>query len=188
MEHDRLRAAFQAIDRADFLPEGLRRAARADQALQIGYGQTNSQPTTVRDMLRLLDPQPGDRVLDVGCGSGWTTALLGHLVGERGRVIGVEIVPELAAWGRQNLAGYSMPWTRIERAVEGVLGLPGEGPYDRVLVSAASQSLPNALVDQLAAGGTMVVPVGGRMLRVRRTASGTEVERHGHYAFVPLVT
>ena len=188
MEQDRLRAAFQAIDRVDFLPAGLRHAAHADQALQIGYGQTNSQPTTVRDMLQLLAPQPGDRVLDVGCGSGWTTALLGHLVGEHGQVIGVELVPELAAWGRENLAGYAMPWTRIERATEGVLGLPDRGPYDRILVSAASRSLPGRLVDQLAAGGTMVAPVGGRMLRVRRTASGTEVERHGHYAFVPLVT
>ena len=188
MEQDRLRTACQAIDRADFLPAGLRRAARADQALQIGHGQTNSQPTTVRDMLRLLDPQPADRVLDVGCGSGWTTALLGHLVGEQGRVIGVEIVPELAAWGRQNLAGYAMPWTRIEQATEGMLGRPDDGPYDRILVSAASSSLPDSLIDQLAPTGTMVVPVGGRMLRVRRTASGTEVERHGHYAFVPLVT
>jgi protein-L-isoaspartate(D-aspartate) O-methyltransferase len=188
MDQDRLRAAFGAIDRADFLPEGMRRAARADQALQIGHGQTNRQPTKLRDILRLIDPQPWDRHVPVGCGSGWTTALLGHLVGAQGRVVGVELVPELAAWGRENLAGYAMPWTRIEQAEEGVLGLPEQGPYDRILVSAESRSLPGALVDQLAEGATMVVPVGGRMLRVRRTASGTEVERHGHYAFVPLVT
>lgn len=188
MDEDRLRAAFKAIDRADFLPEGLRQAAAVDQALQIGYGQTNSQPTTVRDMLRLLDPQPGQRVLDVGCGSGWTTALLGHLVGEHGRVEGVEIVPELVAWGRENLGRYHLPWTAINQAAPGVLGLPEHAPFDRILVSAASDSLPTALVDQLGPDATMVVPVGGRMLLVRRTASGTDVEKHGHYAFVPLVT
>ena len=192
---DRLRAEFQAVDRAfeavaraDFLPEGLRIAAGADQALQIGYGQTNSQPTTVRDMLRLLEVEPGQRVLDVGCGSGWTTALLGFLVGEDGRVDGVEIIPELVSWGRENLAGYAMPWAHIHQAAEGVLGLPELAPYDRILVSAESGELPTALVEQLAPSGRMVVPVAGRMLVVRRTDSTTEVERHGYYSFVPLVT
>lgn len=192
---DRRAAVFQAVDRAlaavdraDFLPPGLRVAAGADQALQIGHGQTNSQPRTVRDMLHLLQVRPGDRVLDVGCGSGWTTALLGVLAGEAGRVDGVEIIPELVTWGRQNLAGYPMPWTHIHQAAEGVLGLPERAPYDRILVSAESPELPSALVEQLAQDGRMVVPVAGRMLVVRRTDSRTDVERHGYYSFVPLVT
>jgi protein-L-isoaspartate(D-aspartate) O-methyltransferase len=188
MEQDRLRAAFEAIDRADFLPPALRRAARADQALAIGYGQTNSQPTTVRDMLRLLDVQPGDHVLDVGSGSGWTTALLGHLVGETGRVDGVEVVPDLVEWGRDNLSRYALPWASIRQAAPGVLGLPERAPYDKILVSAESPSVPTALVEQLATDGRLVAPVSGRMLVVRRTASGTVVERHGHYSFVPLVS
>jgi protein-L-isoaspartate(D-aspartate) O-methyltransferase len=180
--------AFEAVGRADFLPADLRTAAGADQALQIGYGQTNSQPTTVRDMLHLLEVRPGDRVLDVGCGSGWTTALLGVLVGEAGRVDGVEIIPELVAWGRENLAGYPLPWVHIHQAAEGVLGLPQRAPYDRILVSAQSRDLPTALVEQLAHSGRMVLPVAGRMLVVRRTDSRTEVERHGYYSFVPLIT
>jgi len=180
--------AFRTVHRADFLPAGLRVAAGADQALEIGYGQTNSQPSTVRAMLRLLEVQPGHRVLDVGCGSGWTTALLGALVGEHGRVDGVEIIPELVAWGRENLAGYPLPWTHIHQAVEGVLGLPEDGPFDRILVSAESSELPTPLVAQLSATGRMVVPVAGRMLVVRRTGSTAEVERHGYYSFVPLVT
>ena len=96
----RLRAAFDHVDRADFLPWGQRRFAATDAAIRIGHGQTNSQPSTVRDMLRLLDVGPGMRVLDVGCGSGWTTALLGDLVGPAGSVVGVEIVPALVSWGR----------------------------------------------------------------------------------------
>ena len=180
--------AFAAVDRADFLPPGLRGAAGADQALLIGHGQTNSQPTTVRDMLHLLEVRPGDRVLDVGCGSGWTTALLGVLAGQAGRVDGVELIPELVAWGRENLAGYRMPCTHIHQAAGGVLGLPERAPYDRILVSAESPELPAALVEQLAQNGRMVVPVAGRMLVVRRTDSRTEVERHGYYSFVPLVT
>ena len=109
------------MDRADFLPPGQVRHAKLDQPLPIGHGQTNSQPTTVRHLLQWLDPCPDQRVLDVGAGSGWTTALLGHLVGPGGSVAGVEAVPELVEFGRANVAAYGMSWVRIEPAVPGVL-------------------------------------------------------------------
>lgn len=184
---ERLHAAFDRIRRADFLPARQVGFAREDAALPIGYGQTNSQPSTVRAMLDLLAVEPGQRVLDVGCGSGWTTALLGDLVGPEGEVVGVEIVPELVTWGRENLAAYDLPWTRIEQARDGVLGVPEDGPYDRVLVSAEATRLPLALVDQLVVGGLLVVPVKGRMTVVRRTAGEPEVTHAGWYSFVPLV-
>src|SRR5215211_7614975 len=92
---DPISAAFEAAPRAEFLPAGARSHAAYDGPIPIGYGQTNSQPSSVAAMLRLLDVRPGHRVLDVGAGSGWTTALLGHLVGPTGQVIGVELVPEL---------------------------------------------------------------------------------------------
>ena len=183
----RLRAAFDHVDRADFLPWGQRRFAATDAAIRIGHGQTNSQPSTVRDMLRLLDVGPGMRVLDVGCGSGWTTALLGDLVGPAGSVVGVEIVPALVTWGRQNLAGYAMTWARIEAALPDTLGLPAEAPFDRVLVSAEASVQPDQLVEQLRVGGVMVVPVAGRMTVVRRTAERPSVRREGYYSFVPLI-
>lgn len=183
----RLDSAFERVRRRDFLPRRMRGFARENAAVPIGHGQTNSQPSTVRDMLELLDVEPGQSVLDVGCGSGWTTALLGHLVGPEGHVVGVEIVPELVAWGRQNLASYAMPWTRIEQAAEGVLGAPDLGPYDRVLVSAEASDLPVTLVGQLVVGGLMVVPVRGRMTVVRRTPGEPEVEHAGWYSFVPLI-
>ena len=88
---DQVTAAFDATPRRDFLPRGERRRAGHDGPVPIGYGQTNSQPRTVADMLRLLDVHPGERVLHVGTGSGWTTALLAHLVGPTGEVIGVSL-------------------------------------------------------------------------------------------------
>lgn len=182
-----VREAFAHVRREDFLPPDQRGFAGEDRAVPIGHRQTNSQPTTVRNMLELLDAAPGHRVLDVGCGSGWTTALLGHIVGPGGSVCGVEIVPELVTWGRQNLAAYDMAWAQITQAVPGRLGLPDQAPYDRILVSAEADSLPAALVDQLAADGHMVIPVAGQMSLVRRTDAGPSVEHHGFYAFVPLV-
>lgn len=179
--------AFAATPREDFLPEHQRRFALVDRALPIGWGQTNSQPSTVRWMLRLLDVQPGQRVLDVGCGSAWTTALLARLVGPSGRVVGVEIVPELVAFGRTNLAAQQVPQARIEPAVPGVLGLPEGAPYDRILVSAEASTLPLPLVEQLRVGGVLVVPVDGWMQEVHRTEAEPRVVRRGGYSFVPLV-
>jgi protein-L-isoaspartate(D-aspartate) O-methyltransferase len=187
----RLRDAFQVVHREGFLPVKQRRYAHDDRALPIGHGQTNSQPSTVFAMLELLDVQPGDRVLDVGCGSGWTTALLGHLVGDEGLVHGVEVVPELVEFGQANLTGCQLPWTSIAPAEPGVLGLPDAGPFDRILVSAEAGSVPRMLVDQLAVGGTMVVPVAGRMALVRRTdpdlSVPPDIRYEGHFMFVPLV-
>jgi protein-L-isoaspartate(D-aspartate) O-methyltransferase len=182
--------AMEAVPRRGFLPRAQRRHDARDHPLPIGHGQTNSQPTTVRQMLELLDVQEGQRVLDVGAGSGWTTALLGWLTGPQGSVTGVERVPDLVAFGAGNLAGAGMPWTSIRAAEAGVLGLPADGPYDRILVSAQASALPDELVTQLAPGGVMVVPVAGRMLRVREGAAaggGPAIEEHGWYRFVPLV-
>ena len=110
-------------------------------------------------MLRLLDVRPGHRVLDVGSGSGWSTALLAHLTGPTGEVAGVELEPALVAFGSANLAATGQPWASIRVAVPGVLGLPDDAPWDRILVSAEPRALPEALVDQLADDGVMVIPV-----------------------------
>lgn len=181
---DRVAAAFDATPRRDFLPRGVRRRASYDGPLGIAAGQTNSQPRTVDDMLRLLDVHPGHRVLDVGSGSGWTTALLAHLVGPTGSVLGVELEPELVSFGSANLARTDRPWATIREAAPGVLGDPEGAPYDRILVSAMADSLPQALVDQVADDGVLVVPVDGTMLRV--TNPGAVVTGHGRYRFVPL--
>lgn len=183
---DPLREAFDLVPRVGFLPPDQHRFAGDDRALPIGYGQTNSQPSTVLAMLRLLDVRPGQRILDVGCGSGWTTALLGHLVGPAGEVHGVEVVPELVEWGAGNVAARTMPWASVHAAQDGELGLPELAPFDRVLVSAEATRIPRSLVEQLVEGGVMVVPVSGRMTVVRRTAGAPQVSHEGWYSFVPL--
>lgn len=186
-ETDAVRAAFEATPRTQFLPRRERRRAAYDGPLSIGYGQTNSQPRTVEQMLRLLDVRPGQRVLDVGAGSGWTTALLAHLVGPTGEVLGVELVEELAAFGADNVRRANVPWASVRGAEPGVLGLPDLAPYGRILVSAEPLTLPSALVEQLDERGRMVIPVAGTMLRVQRDPDGITVTQHGAYRFVPLL-
>ena len=184
VEADRVARAFAETPREEFLPVSERRSSAYDGPLPIGLGQTNSQPRTVEAMLRLLDVRPGQRILDVGAGSGWTTALLAHLVGPAGEVLGLELEPELVEFGGRNLAGVDRPWASIRLAAPGVLGDPGGAPYDRVLVSAEPDELPQDLVDQLADDGVLVIPVAGTMLRVRNP--GGVVTSHGRYRFVPL--
>lgn len=186
MDADRVADAFAAAPREWFLPERARRRAGYDGPIGIGRGQTNSQPRTVADMLRLLAVEPGQRVLDVGSGSGWTTALLAELVGPTGSVLGLELEPELVGFGRANLTRGDWPQARIEPATPGTYGAPADAPYDRILVSAGATELPATLVAQLAEDGRMVIPVGGEMLLVERTAGADRVTRHGHYRFVPL--
>ncbi len=193
MVHDRATSpeavdrAFAAAPRTGFLPRAQLSRAHYDGPLEIGYGQTSSQPSTVRQMLRLLDVHPGQRVLDVGAGSGWTTALLAHLVGPEGEVVGVELEPDLALWGGANVAACHLPWARVERADPVVLGAPDLAPFDRVLVSAQAHAIPNELVAQLTPDGVMVCPAAGRMARVvRRPDQAPEVSWFGHYRFVPL--
>lgn len=187
MTRDRVAEAFAAVPRADYLPPHLRHHAEHDGPLQIGHGQTSSQPRTVAAMLRLLEVPRGARVLDVGSGSGWTTALLAHLAAPDGEVHGVEIVPELTRWGGDNLAAARVRGVHNHQARPGELGWPDEAPYDRILVSADGGDLPQQLVDQLAVPGRMVIPVAGRMVVLDRDEQGVRRTSHGHYRFVPLV-
>lgn len=184
---DDVDAAMRAIDRRGFLPPDSVPWAADDRPLPIGHGQTNSQPRTVAAMLRLLDAREGQHVLDVGSGSGWTTALLARLVGPSGTVVGVELEPDLAAWGAANAWESGARNATIHEAAPGVLGWPADAPYDRILVSAAARELPEPLVAQLRAPGVMVCVVGSSLVRVALDDEGARgITRHGTYAFVPL--
>ncbi|MGP9539741.1 protein-L-isoaspartate O-methyltransferase family protein [Brachybacterium sp. AOP43-C2-M15] len=187
-DDDPVARALRAVPREQFLPAEVRDRARLDAPLPIGDGQTNSQPSTVVDMLRLLAVHPGQRVLDLGSGSGWTTALLAHLVGPTGRVLGVERQQSLLDPAREAIAR-TVPDDRAEirAALPGVLGLPEDGPFDRILVSAGARRHPPGLVEQLADGGVMVLPVAEQMRRIVRDGEELHESIHGAYRFVPLI-
>jgi len=178
--------AFTAIDRKDFV--GLENLDNAyeDCALSIGYGATISQPTTVAFMLEQLSAMPGNMVLDVGTGSGWTTALLAEIIGERGKVYGVEIVPELVAFGQHNLNKYKFSNVSLEQAGD-TLGLPANAPFDRILVSAGTNDVPNDLLMQLKEGGTLVIPIDAAVWEVSKISdSATTICKYPGFMFVPL--
>ncbi|MCP2264312.1 protein-L-isoaspartate O-methyltransferase [Promicromonospora thailandica] len=188
VEHDDIDRAMRAVPRREFLPRSQRPFAGQDRPLPIGRGQTSSQPSTVAAMLRLLRVPLGARVLDVGSGSGWSTALLAFLTGPHGHVLGVERDERLAAWGAANVERTSMTWARVVQAEPGVLGMPRENGWDRILVSASAPALPRALVAQIGYGGRMVIPVRTSLLLIERLPDGrTRATDHGGYRFVPLI-
>ncbi len=179
--------AFQDVKRLYFVPKQVRGLVNLDMPLSIGFGQTNSQPTTVRLMLEWLDAKHGNKVLDLGSGSGWTTALIGHIVGKLGTVYGVERIPELLEFGRRNCQEANVFNTEFFLA-EDVVGLPKHAPFDRILVNANANVFPEELLDQLKVGGKIVAPVRGIVYEVTKLARGkTKVKEHPGFVFVPLV-
>jgi protein-L-isoaspartate(D-aspartate) O-methyltransferase len=179
--------AFAETPRRNFLPEDYLEYADVDNALPIGFGQTISQPYTVGLMLEWLEVAPGDKVLDVGSGSGWTTALLSHLTGSEGKVYAVEIIPELVEFGRSNNRRLGIKNASFYQAGRHY-GLPKYAPYDRILVSAEAQSVPKELLDQLKPGGKMVIPVDYDILEIEKPLAGEpETTAHNGFVFVPLV-
>jgi len=187
----RIIEAFRKVPRHEFIPEPLRQHAYSDQPLPIGHGQTISAPSMIAIMMETLDLRPGQKVLEIGTGSGYNAALLAEVVGERGSVVSIERIPELAEFARSNLkrTGYQ----RVKVAVgDGTLGYPAGAPWDRILVTACAPEIPPPLVEQLAEGGKMGLPLGrNEMMQVwtvvEKTPAGLRREKHGGCAFVPLI-
>ena len=179
--------AMRRVPRHLFVEEALRDQAYGDSALPIGEGQTISQPYTVARMTELLRLTGRERVLEVGTGSGYQAALLGHLAG---RVCTIERVARLAERARQTLEslGYTNVWVRTSN---GTLGWPDQSPFDRIIVTAGGPEVPPPLVEQLADGGRLIMPVGdaaGQKLRVMDKQQGRmRVTEHSGYVFVKLI-
>lgn len=179
--------AFKRCDRIVFIPKELYPYAYEDHPLPIGKGQTISQPYTVAIMLELLQPSIGNRILDIGSGSGWTTALLATAVGTSGMVEGVEIIPQLVECGNENLAKADIHNATITLADPSHLGKPG-GVFDRILVSASAPAMPTTLFDQLKEGGILVVPVENSIWRITKKEAGVfESYELPGFVFVPLI-
>jgi protein-L-isoaspartate(D-aspartate) O-methyltransferase len=184
---ERVLAAIASVPRERFVPAAHRKHAWENIALPIGSGQTISQPLVVARMLELLQLTPGDRVLDVGTGSGYHAALLAELAGE---VISIEVLPKLSRAAAARLA--ALGYSRVTCLVaDGWQGVPGLGPFDAVNVAAAFGTLPGKLFGQLRPGGRMVAPVGEgkqHLTRITRTATGgAQRETLEAVRFVPLV-
>jgi len=183
--------AMRRVPREDFIPEDLRPEAYVDTPLPIGEGQTISAPHMVAIMVEKLDLEPGQKVLEIGAGSGYHAAVCAEIVGPEGHIYTVERVAPLASWAEQNLkrTGYADIVTVVFG--DGSRGLPEHAPYERIFVACGAPDIPSPLTEQLADGGKMLVPVGGRfyqdLIKIERRGSKLRKESHGGCVFVPLV-
>lgn len=187
--------AFHKIKRTDFLHPGDEYQAEINAPLSIGYGQTISQPLTVAFMLELLQAKLGDKVLDVGSGSGWTCAILAEIVGEQGKVYGIERILDLKEFAENNISKYNF----IDKGIvqlfcsDGYQGLPDLEPFDKIIVAAAAKEIPEQLLKQLKVNGRIVLPVGKQFMSqdivVIDKVSDKEYKekRYPGFIFVPLI-
>ena len=194
----RIIEAFRKINRADFMPEDMKNLAQLNEALPIGFGQTISQPLVVAFMLEQLEPKLGDKILDIGSGSGWTTALLAQIVGPKGKVIAIEVIPELKEFGEKNVAKYNFIEKKIaeficadgSKAYPNMVSRPefAEG-FDRILCSAMVQNeVPKPWKEQLKIGGRIVTPIGSSIWRlIKNSESDFEKIEYPGFSFVPLI-
>jgi protein-L-isoaspartate(D-aspartate) O-methyltransferase len=190
LRSDNVINAFSKIHRIEFIPADLEGQAEANIALPIGYGQTITQPLTVALMLELLDVQSGHNVLDVGSGSGWTTSLLAHIVGEHGHITAMEIIPELCHYGEENVKKFDFVKKGIVefQCQSAKHGFEKNAPYDRILVSASTDDIPEAFKEQLKIGGKMVIPVRNEIWFVEKKESDNfAIEKFAGFSFVPFV-
>ena len=179
--------AFDLTPRHLFLPESVQHRAYEDAPVPIGYGQTASQPSLQALYLDILKLKQGDRVLEIGTGSGFQTALIAHLAGN---VYSVERIRELSQRARTAIDALRMSNVAL-MVGDGTIGWSKYAPYDAILVAAGSPSIPQALTDQLADGGRMLIPVGGRdtqqLTLVTKTSDGIDTQIISSVVFVPLL-
>ncbi len=171
---ERVLAAMTLLSRADFVPDRLQAVASQDEALPIGEAQTISQPYVVAKMTEALEIRPGDKALEIGTGSGYQAAVL-HLLGAD--VYSIELREGLARSAAEHLQPYAGPRLHL-RVGDGFQGWPEAAPFDAIVLTAAPESVPEALLEQLAPGGRLVAPVGGQdevqqLVRVRKRRDGS---------------
>ena len=183
----RVLAAMRKVPRQEFMPVEIRDTAYDDRAIGIGYGQTISQPYVVAFMTQSLGLKPEDRVLEIGTGSGYQTAILGELVKE---VYTIEIVEALGKSSAATLA--RLKYENVQtRTGDGFRGWPEAAPFDAIIVTCAPDAVPQPLVDQLAEGGSMIIPVGPRgepqnLVLLKKSGGKIEQRKTLPVTFVPM--
>jgi protein-L-isoaspartate(D-aspartate) O-methyltransferase len=180
--------AIRHVPRHFFVSEALRGRAYGDHALPINFNQTISQPFIVARMTELLELDKNSRILEIGAGSGYQTAVLAYLAGQ---VYSIERIGELAREAQARIRELGI-YNATVKAFDGTLGWSAHGPYEGILVAAGGPRIPNPLVTQLKIGGRLVIPIGEtresqKLVRVVKTESGHRSEDHGPCQFVPLI-
>ena len=180
--------AFKKIPREKFIKEH-KDEAYGDYPLSIGEGQTISQPTTVMIMTEALELKEGNKVLEVGSGSGYQAAIISEIVGNKGKVISTEIIGKLAEFAKENIKKLNIKNVEIIKH-DGSKGYEKEAPYDRIIVTAAAPKIPKLLIEQLKENGIIVAPVGNlleqAMIKGIKNNGRLEEENLGNFMFVPL--
>jgi protein-L-isoaspartate(D-aspartate) O-methyltransferase len=191
VDDPRVLAAMRALPREEFVPDGDRARAYADGPIVIGHEQTISQPYVVAAMIAALELRGTEKVLEVGAGSGYAAAVLGRVARE---VWAIERIEALATAARERIARLGIPNVHVVHG-DGTQGLPEHAPFDAILVSAGGPVIPPALVEQLALGGRLLMPVGSTtgdmpeqsLIRLVHTDRGIEQQRGEPVRFVPLI-
>jgi protein-L-isoaspartate(D-aspartate) O-methyltransferase len=192
---------FRAIDRADFVLPDYRKEAYENYPLPIGFGQTISQPYTVAFMLELLQPDAGEKILDIGSGSGWQTAILAHIVSRSytkankktkpGKVFAIEVIPELKELGEKNILKYNFIKSGGASFISTNAkdGLPNEAPFDKIIAAAALDGdIPESWKKQLKVGGRIVTPIRDSIvLLIKKSETEFEEQVFPGFTFVPFV-
>ena len=184
--------AVGSVPRHKFVPEPHRAQSYADHPLPIGYGQTISAPHMVSLMAEKLDLEKGQKVLEVGGGSGYHAAVIGTIIGEAGHVYSVEIIPELVKWAKKAIKDVGLSDRVSVILGDGSAGYPDEAPYDRIFVACAAPDLPPPLAQQLKEGGRMLIPVDTGLgyqdlIMYTKEKGKLKVQNEGGCVFVPLV-
>ena len=185
--------AFTKIDRADFLPPNLRGKAYRDIPLPIGFGQMTTEPFVIAFMLEMIKPKKGHKILEIGSGSGWQTALIAEIVGPEGFVYAVEVIPELKEFGEKNLKKYNFKNIKIILG-DGSKGWPECTPYDGIIVTAAvNEEKAKPFIEQLKMGGRLVIPIHAEkdqdMLVVERISEKEyKQKKYPGFQFVEMIT
>ncbi|MDP2703716.1 MAG: protein-L-isoaspartate(D-aspartate) O-methyltransferase [bacterium] len=182
--------AFERIDRKKFVRESEKEYAYLNSALPIGHEQTISQPLVVAFMLELLEPKKGEKILEIGSGSGWQTALLADIVGTKGKITAIERIPELTQEAKKHLARYPRLKTRFEMLDgDASKGYEPNAPYDKIIAAASTKKLPKEWKDQLKIGGYIVAPVRESIVRLeKKGANEFEKKEFYGFVFVPLIS